>query len=1095
MHPHSATGYLSKEFRSSVGWRGPNDAEKYGGLKDVSRPLEGPAALVSSSAGYPDPHERGGGSASQWASGGQRRVQPPAPPCPPPSGPSTSNWRPPPERQSAPRLLPPNPLLPSQFSREGGGPGTVGAPQYQYPGPPRRGCDPPLDGTGQRQVRSYQPRVGGRGDGAPRVRFPRPQQPPPQAGRVDSWEAQQQGNLPFGAAPMNPPHGDAPSSWAAPLAYDSAQQRQGSRAMGNSEGPPHPPSMTQPQAGRPSDPDCSNSSSSLHAGSLVHDGGFRNSVHAGGGLGGGLTPPPPQRQGTPAVPPPQPQRPPPYGAAPSEQQRLGSEGNSNSWAPQRATAPPPPPACLTERDGFPVGRHQGPLAGPPLVNTGLGGRPPSFMPPPGAPPPPTSWGSNRTPAEVAAADAAAAAVSRCIASGIVSKQQPLAQGPPAPPPSSSSGASAFTSSLPDGRPPGALEGQGTYAPPPGPTQGGSGPPHQGPGLLGPPPHPGGGGPLRGSLNSGGQRNGAQEQTAPQQELLAPAPIPPPPRFFFDGLLQNNSADLPPSGRMQTQQQQQVQQPHQQQQLLQQQLQTQHLQQQFQPQPQPQQQQRQQQPSQGPIRFENGGAKPLSSFLSAEGAMQLLLLAAPQQQQQLRGDSTPLVCSGSAPTGSAAAAAVAAPLASQSPLQQRAISEALLQGLAMGAQLQLQQRSPGSAAPLNALTSLLGDPQQQLVLLDSLRSAAAAAAATASMQLQPQASINGDASHMSHASLLHLQQQLQLLQRQNPGAFSALMSLQQTGQAGPPLQQQQQQPQHQDQLHQQQAQQQQPQLQQQQRAQPQQFQHQQQPQQQQQQQSQQQQHVQHPHGPTALQQHHLAAALQLQQQGDVSPSECDRSMGAPSLREGSHQQQQQQRHGDGSSKSSLLSELQGLPDHLLDPQENEAAHTWCYLDAYNKAMNTHSLEDLVRWILQCQGPFSTLAMLRWLEAGYFDATRPLRRDDEKGFTPLHDGSRIKRAARDIVLSARSQRQRTASDAMDYSRHTLSLEAKVQSAQAALAPLYVLARKVICCNIARQPASELGAGEAGNSIGSFGQKEKDLINYGEQHAEVESFHEQT
>lgn len=41
-------------------------------------------------------------------------------------------------------------------------------------------------------------------------------------------------------------------------------------------------------------------------------------------------------------------------------------------------------------------------------------------------------------------------------------------------------------------------------------------------------------------------------------------------------------------------------------------------------------------------------------------------------------------------------------------------------------------------------------------------------------------------------------------------------------------------------------------------------------------------------------------------------------------------------------------------------------------------------------------------------GYFDPTRPLRRDDEKGFTPLHDGSRIKRAAKDIVLSARSHR---------------------------------------------------------------------------------------
>lgn len=119
----------------------------------------------------------------------------------------------------------------------------------------------------------------------------------------------------------------------------------------------------------------------------------------------------------------------------------------------------------------------------------------------------------------------------------------------------------------------------------------------------------------------------------------------------------------------------------------------------------------------------------------------------------------------------------------------------------------------------------------------------------------------------------------------------------------------------------------------------------------------------------------------------------------------------------------------MPESLLDPHENEAAHTWCYLDAFNK----------------CQGPFSTLAMLRWLEAGYFDPTRPLRRDDEKGFTPLHDGSRIKRAARDIVLSARNQRHRPSTDSVDFSRHTLSLEAKVQSAQAALAPLYVLAKK--------------------------------------------------
>ncbi|KAL8435987.1 hypothetical protein ACSSS7_002032 [Eimeria intestinalis] len=1023
MHPHSATVYLSKEARSSVGWGGLNDAEKYGGFKGISRPPGAPLALPPNSGGYHDPHERGGGAAPRWASGGQRTIQPPALPGPPPSDASNFSWRPPPERQIAPPLLPPNSSPPSQFNREGGGTGTGGPLQYQYPGPPRRGCEPPLQGTGQRQFQSYQLRaMAGRGEGPPRPRFPQPQQPPPQAGGGEPWgPQQQQADLHFGPPPTNPSHSSASSSWPAPLAYDSAQQRQGSRATGSSEAPPPPHASSQMQAGAPAEPAYSGSSSSLHAGALAPDGGFRNSVHVEGAFGGGPTPPPPQRQGAPALPAPQPQRPPVYSAGPPEHQRLGTEGNSNNWGPQRSTAPPPPPACLPDRDGFPVGRQQGPPpAGPPFVNRGIIGKPPSFMPPPDAAPPPKSWGSNRTAAEIAASEAAAAAVSRCIASGTVPKQQPMVGGPPLPPSSNLSGSSAFTGPLPNGRPPAAVEGQGAFAPPPGPLQGGLGSSQHGPGLLGPPP-PGGSAPSRGPFNSACPRNGVQDQTASPQGLLPPAPIPPPPRFVVDALPQNNSADLLPSGLMQTQQQQQVQPLHQQQQPLHQQLQPQQLQQQFQPQQQAQHQQRHQQPPQRPNGPEDGGAKQLSSFLSAEGAMQLLLLAAPQQQQQqVRVDSTPLLSSDSVPQGGAAAAA-AVPAASQSRLQQRAISEALLQGLAMGAQLQLQQRSPGAATPLNPL-SLLGDPQQQLLLLDSLRSAAAAAAA-ASMQLQPQASTTGEASHMSPASVLQLQQQLQQLQRQNPAVFSALLALQQTGQAGAPLQQQQQQPQQQEQPYQQQGQHQQPQLQQQQ-AQPQQSQHQQR-QQQQQQEPQQHQHTQHPHGPTALQQQHLAAALQLQQQGDVSPSEGDHSMGVAQLREGSQQQQQQQqRHGASSSKSSLLtmsascslsafvagalcflprneflrllSELQGLPDHLLNPQENEAAHTWCYLDAYNKAR-------------LCQGPFSTLAMLRWLEAGYFDATRPLRRDDEKGFTPLHDGSRIKRAARDIVLSARSQRQ--------------------------------------------------------------------------------------
>lgn len=56
-------------------------------------------------------------------------------------------------------------------------------------------------------------------------------------------------------------------------------------------------------------------------------------------------------------------------------------------------------------------------------------------------------------------------------------------------------------------------------------------------------------------------------------------------------------------------------------------------------------------------------------------------------------------------------------------------------------------------------------------------------------------------------------------------------------------------------------------------------------------------------------------------------------------------------------------------------------------------------------IQCQGPFDTLQMLRWLEGGFFDPQRPLRRDDEAGFTPLADGKRLTEAAARIINTSR------------------------------------------------------------------------------------------
>ncbi|PFH33676.1 hypothetical protein BESB_078920 [Besnoitia besnoiti] len=91
----------------------------------------------------------------------------------------------------------------------------------------------------------------------------------------------------------------------------------------------------------------------------------------------------------------------------------------------------------------------------------------------------------------------------------------------------------------------------------------------------------------------------------------------------------------------------------------------------------------------------------------------------------------------------------------------------------------------------------------------------------------------------------------------------------------------------------------------------------------------------------------------------------------------------------SNDSRLLRELSQVDPAQLDPATNTDAHNWCYLDNDN----------------QCQGPFDTLQMLRWYERGFFDPQRPVRRDDEAGFTPLNDGKRLLDVALRIVNLSR------------------------------------------------------------------------------------------
>ncbi|CDJ38907.1 hypothetical protein, conserved [Eimeria tenella] len=635
-----------------------------------------------------------------------------------------------------------------------------------------------------------------------------------------------------------------------------------------------------------------------------------------------------------------------------------------------------PPGSDMEKGNYYVRPNQLPVGGP--DNT-TDRRAPGALP--GAA---SSLWNSRAAAEAAAAEAAAAAVSRCIANGTLPRQ-PLPfpvcvpsvdrarEGAP--------GAQEGLPSLVPGASPGPLQGltaQLREAPPCGAPPSG---PQRGP--PGPPAGAGGGAGFGGPQGRG--------HMGPFQGL-------PFPDFVFDPSRQHNSAPFS-SLPQQQQQQQKEQQQHQQMQ---------------------------------PLTPQGDGL--LSSLLSHEGAMQLLLLAAQQQQQPQQPQQPQNQAAGMHLPGAGLPAVAAG---QQQDQQQRAVSEALLQGLAMGAQLQLQQHQAGGSGPANSLFTQ-GCPQQQLILLESLRSAAAAAAAA--IRSNPDV---GSASQPAQAALVQLQQLLQQ-QQQNAGASPAHLTLQHTIQssAATALQQQQQSRQEQEQL--------------------------QQPRKESSPQKQRQvsqsvpsTHHQAHEGPATLRQQCLVAAVKLQPPHPATSPDDAQTSSARSSHVGNQQhqqqeqQQQQQQQGYGRTKMSLLDELSAVPERLLDPQENEAAHTWCYLDAFNKACLAPLTLSLVSVFFKncgshvtdspCQGPFSTLTMLRWLELGYFDPTRPLRRDDEKGFTPLHDGSRIKRAAKDIVLSARSHRSRAAADTVEYERPALSLQAKVQSAQAALAPLYVLAKK--------------------------------------------------
>ncbi|PHJ19780.1 gyf domain protein [Cystoisospora suis] len=142
-----------------------------------------------------------------------------------------------------------------------------------------------------------------------------------------------------------------------------------------------------------------------------------------------------------------------------------------------------------------------------------------------------------------------------------------------------------------------------------------------------------------------------------------------------------------------------------------------------------------------------------------------------------------------------------------------------------------------------------------------------------------------------------------------------------------------------------------------------------------------------------------------------------------------------------SKNRLLQELSKVDPAMLNPAANREAHTWWYLDNSN----------------QCQGPFDTLQMLRWFDGGFFDPQRPLRRDDEAGFTPLADGKRLTEVAARIINTSRQatgpnlQGQAGApfsffnNPNQVFGSRDMSLEAKVQHAQVALAPLFMMAKK--------------------------------------------------
>ncbi|CDJ29677.1 uncharacterized protein EMH_0024140 [Eimeria mitis] len=749
MQPYRHAGFPGSPAREAAAWKGPNQGTKFNRFRDMPPPSPAPEPPFLSPAGmYAD-----AAPPAHWSPMSCRGLPPapPGPPGPPHRGPH-AGWGPPSDGANAPSGPPTSFMQPEVHPespgdwRDGAAPRGPRGPPFQCgpPCPPQRSWDGPQDHSGaRRNHRTSGSRAVGpqKGRGAPPARPAGP--PPPLARGGSPWQPMKDNPL-SGESP-GPSQSSGDMLWPPPpLAYDSAQQKRGAAPAGKDAGGLGAPD---PVGGRRSSfgiPPPALPAAEPHFGRLVHDGGPRETRQ--GGSSSGVPPGPRARRlrGGGFV----------QECEDSSSSNNNSRNNSGGCNVPLAPPPPPPGTELEKGDEFSgpnahfLGAH----------DNGVPRGPPGALPSMGR----TLWGI-RGSAEAAAAEAAAAAVSRCIASGQI-PQKLLSF--PSPPPPSEQGPSCVM---------GPLEGPPLLLqrPPFGPPEGSSGPatdardsgPLSGPrgGAQGGPP-----GRLLHSADLSGGIAAAELGSSDSRGPPGPpaGPLGPPGNLnglpladsVFNASRHTSDVRFTPLNMQQQQQQQR-----------------QSLQQQVQPQRQPP-------PPQQPQQFPSpaaDGEGPLNSVLSNEAAMQLLLLVAPKLQQQQQQQSLP-------PGVNIPAVGSIIPAASpQQQQQQRAVSEALLQGLAMGAQLQLQQQQAPGAGPQNPVATL-GGPQQQLALLESLRSAATAA--VAAIRSNPEAV---SVSQPTGTTLLQLQQLLQ--QQQAPAALQALLSLQQAIQTAAPVALQQQPP--------------------------------------------------------------------------------------------------------------------------------------------------------------------------------------------------------------------------------------------------------------------------------------------------------------